>query len=270
MVGGDDDPLAVAGLVDVRRGDARQARAGRLADHARLLVLEDGRLHHREARVGDRRVDDLAGRAARVAGVQGEQDALEGGLGGERVAEAQAGARRRLARVAVDAAQARDRLARRREAGAVAVAAGLPVAGHPREDRARVARVDVVGAEAPLLHRPGPEVLEHDVGALAEAHRDALALGLAQVQRHRALVAGEDRPPQRVVVVAQAAPVAHRVAARRRLDLHDVRAEVAQQRADVRARQQLPELDHAQPLQRAVGERRAVAVAVTRRHRSPP
>jgi hypothetical protein len=267
VVGGDDDPLAVARAVDVGGRDARQARAGGLPDDARLLVLEDRRLHDREARVGDRGVDDLAGGAAGVAGVEREQDALEGRLRGERVAQAEPGARRRLTRVAVDPAQARDRLAGRREAGAVAVAAGLPVARHPREDRLRVAGVDVLGAEAPPLHRPRAEVLDHDVGALAQPQRDPLAGLLAEVERHRALVAREDRPPQRVVVVAQAAPVAHRVAARRRLDLDHVGPEVAEQRADVRAGEQLAELDHAQALQRAVAQR---AVRVRRHRRSPP
>ena len=82
-----------------------------------------------------------------------------------------------------------------------------------------------------------------------------LAALRAQVERDRALVASEDRPPQRVAVVAQAAPVAHRVAVRRRLHLDHVGAEVAQQRADVGAGEQLAELDHPQALQRAVGER---------------
>ena len=112
--------------------------------------------------------------------------------------------------------------------------------------RPRVARVDVLGAEAPLLHRAGAEVLEHDVGARGQLGGDPLALGLAQVERDAALVAGEDRPPQAVVVVAQAAPVAHRVADARRLDLDHVGAEVAEQRAGERAGEQLPELDRPQ------------------------
>ena len=64
-------------------------------------------------------VDDLALGAA-LARVQREQDALERRLGGERVAEGDAGARRRLVRVAVDVAQAGDRLAGGREPGPVA------------------------------------------------------------------------------------------------------------------------------------------------------
>ena len=130
--------------------------------------------------------------------------------------------------------------------GPVRVAAGLAVAGDAGVDRARVARVDVLGPEAPLLHRAGAEVLEHDVGGRGELGGDPLALGLAQVERDGALVAGQDRPPQRAVVVAQAAPVAHRVAGAGRLDLDHVGAEVPEQRAGERAGEQLPELDRAQ------------------------
>ena len=211
VVGGDHDPLAVLGAVDVARRDPREPRTGRLAHEARLLVLQRGGLAHGEAGVDDARVHDLALRPV-LAGDEREQDALERRLRGERVAEGDAGARRRLVRVAVDVAQAGDRLAGGREPRAVAVAAGLAVAGHARVDQPRVALVQVLGAEAPLLHRAGAEVLEHDVGGGGQLGGDALPLGLAQVERDGALVAGQDRPPQGAVVVAQAAPVAHRVA----------------------------------------------------------
>ena len=256
----DDDPLAVLRPVDVRRRDPRQPRPRRLSDVPRLLVLHDGRLHHREAGVGDRGVDHLALRAARVAGVEREQDALERRLRGERVPQRDAGPRRRLVRIAVDVAQAGDRLASGREARALAVAAGLPVARDPRVDRAGVHRVHVLGAEPPALHRAGPEVLEHHVCGRHEPLRDLLAALLAQVERHRRLVAGEDRPPQRVVVVAQAAPVAHRVARAGRLDLHHVGPEVAEQRPHVGTREELPELQDAQAAERPV----------LKRHGSPP
>ena len=73
--------------------------------------------------------------------------------------------------------------------------------------------------------------------------------GSRRLSATRALVAGQDRPPQAVVVVSQPAPVAHRVAVARRLDLDHVGAEVAQQRAGERAGEQLPELDRAQSVQ---------------------
>src|SRR6185295_6954590 len=93
-----------------------------------------------------------------------EEDALERRLRRERVAEGDARPRRRLAGVAVDVPQAAERLAGRCEARAVAVAPRLPVARDARVDAAGVDGVDVLGAEPPLLHRAGPEVLDDDVG----------------------------------------------------------------------------------------------------------
>ena len=60
--------------------------------------------------------------------------------------------------------------------------------------------------------------------------------------------------------MAQAAPVAHRVARAGRLDLDDVGAEVAEQRAHVGAGEELAELQDAQAAERPV----------LKRHGSPP
>src|SRR4051794_8869122 len=86
VVGRDDHPPAVLGAVHVRGRDAGDARAARLPHEAGLLVLHDHGLRHREAGVGDGGVDDLSGRAPGVPRVEREQDALERGLRGERVA----------------------------------------------------------------------------------------------------------------------------------------------------------------------------------------
>lgn len=115
--------------------------------------------------------------------------------------------------------------------------------------------MDIVGPEPPALHCPRPEILDHDVDALREPQRDSLCPGLAQVERHRALVTCEDRPPQRVIVVPQSPPVAHRVALRRRLDFHDLGTEVAEQGSDVGAGQQLAELEHPDALQGTIAQR---------------
>ena len=74
--------------------------------------------------------------------------------------------------------------------------------------------------------------------------------GDAQVAGDRLLVAGHDRPPQRLAVRLLPAPFAHRVAAARVLDLDDLGAEVAEQLPAERAGQQLAELDHPQVVQR--------------------
>ena len=171
-------------------------------------------------------------------------------------------ARWRLVGVPVDVAEAGDRLAARRKARTVAIAAALAVARDARVDAARVASVHLLGADAPALHRARPEVLDDHVGARAQLGRDLLPARLPQVERDGALVAREHRPPERVVVVAQLSPLPHRIARGGSLDLHDVGAEVRQQRADVRPGQQLPELDRAQAGERPRGE-------LVSRHSSP-
>src|SRR3546814_8548020 len=63
--------------------------------------------------------------------------------------------------------------------------------------------------EAPLLERPGPEVLQDDVALGGEAPHDVAAPLVAQVEGDRPLVAGDGRPPQ-AVAVASDAPAADR------------------------------------------------------------
>ena len=111
---------------------------------------------------------------------------------------------------------------------------------------------------------PGRKFSSTTSAVAHSSQRDLLpALG-AQVERHGRLVAGQHGPPQRVVVVAQAAPVAHRVAGRRRLDLDDLGPEVAQQGPDVGAGQQLAELQDPDALEGPVGQ------VSRRRHPGPP
>ena len=160
-------------------------------------------------------------------------------------------ARRRRRRIAHDVAQAAHRLADRAEAGLPRIGPGLPEAGDADHDQARIDRRQLGPAEAPLLHRAGPEVLEQEVGLLDQVLEQRLAVGLAQVERDRLLVARDDRPPQRLAVRLLAAPDAHRVALARRLDLDDLGAEVAEQLAAERAGQQGAEFDHAQARERA-------------------
>ena len=195
------------------RGSRGPGRLAHDAASSRTRATVDS--DHREAGVGDRGVDHLARRAAGVAGVEREQDALEGRLRGERVAERDAAARRRLVRVAVDVAQAADRLAGGGEARR-GRGSGRSARSRSRARRSRrgLTRVDVARARAPTA--PSCRAGSSRAPRRRSAHsRAAISWpsAVAQVQRHRALVARQDRPPQRVVVVAQAAPVAHRVAA---------------------------------------------------------
>ena len=105
--------------------------------------------------------------------------------------------------------------------------------------------------QAPFLHGAGAEVLEQEVRFRHQRLQDFLAFGLAQVERDRFLVAGDDRPPQRLAVRLLATPDPHRVALARRLDLDHFGAEVAEQLAAEGTREQGAEFDHAQPGERA-------------------
>src|SRR3954452_24482243 len=85
----------------------------------------------------------------------------------------------------------------------------------------------VSGPSPPLLHDPRPEVLHDHVRVGDELAQQLLPLRPAEVQRDRALVAGDHLPPQagpRAVPAVRAGRVAVRV-----LDLEHVGAHVAEQ-----------------------------------------
>src|SRR5829696_377278 len=98
----------------------------------------------------------------------------------------------------------------------------------PNPDQTRVCLAEILVPQPPALQGAGPEVLDHDVGLGYEPPRQLLALGLAQVQRNGLLVTGDDRPPQRLALLAVPPPLAHRVALAGRLDLDDLGPKVRQ------------------------------------------
>jgi hypothetical protein len=118
--------------------------------------------------------------------------------------------------------------------------------------RPGVQRAQHLVAHAPAFERAGAEVLDQHVGLGDEPARDVLALGAAQVERERALVARLHLPPHRGAVLQQA-PVAQRVAAAGRFDLDDVGAEFAERLAGEGPGDELAHLDDAQALQGAGG-----------------
>ena len=149
--------------------------ARRLPDDAEAVVLGDGALEQRERRLHQRDVDDLASAVAEhVAVVERREDALDGEHRGERVAERDPGARRRLAREAVDVAEPAHRLRDGREARTLGVGTGLAVAGDAGEDDARVRGREPVVAEVPPLERARPEVLGEDVRDADELEQELL------------------------------------------------------------------------------------------------
>ena len=197
-----------------------------------------------------RDVDHLALAAVHLAVVERGEDADRAVQRGQRVADRDAAAHRHAARLAGEVAQAAHRLADRAEARQVAVRPGLPVARDAQHHEAGVQLRQGLVAHAPAFERAGAEVLDQHVGLLDQLACDVLALGAAQVERDRALVARLHLPPDGGAVLDQA-PVAQRVAGAGRLDLDDVGAEFAERLAGERAGDQLAHLDHAQALQRA-------------------
>jgi hypothetical protein len=137
-------------------------------------------------------------------------------------------------------------LADRAVAGLLGIGPGLAVAGDADHDQPRVDGRERIEAEPPLLHRAGPEILDQDVGLRDELLDQVLAGRLAGVDLDRLLVAGDDRPPQRLAVRLLAAPFPHRVAGARLLDLDHLGTEIGEQLAAERTGEQLAHLDHPQ------------------------
>ena len=77
---------------------------------------------------------------------------------------------------------------------------GLPEARDAGVDQSRVARGELLVAQAQPVHDPGPEVLHQDVGAAAIRREQRAVLGLAQVERDRLLAAIDPREVQRLAV----------------------------------------------------------------------
>src|SRR3989304_3046908 len=123
-----------------------------------------------------------------VAPVEGARDPLRREHAGERVAERDVEARRRLAGEAVDVTDPAHRLGDRGEAGALGGGPGLPVAGDAGEDELWVRLTEAVPAEVPFLERPRAEVLDEDVASLREPEQELLPSLLAPVQRDAPLV----------------------------------------------------------------------------------
>ncbi len=146
-------------------------------------------------------------------------------------------------------AHAAHRFADRAEAWLVAIRPGLAEARQAQQDQARIDGGQRVVAEAPFFQRAGAKILDDDVGIAGEPAHDLLAFGDAQVRGDRFLVARLDVPPERRALVQQP-PLPQRIAAVGRFDLDDLGAELGQDLARERARDQLTELEDLEPGQR--------------------
>ncbi len=133
------------------------------------------------------------------------------------------------------------------EAGPLGVGAVLAEGADAHQHESGVERV---GAQSPVLHGPGPEVLAHDVRRRGQAAEELLALGGAQIARHALAPATLDRPEQRIAV-DERSDGAHEVTASGLLHLHDVGAPLTQQARAERRTDPGADVDHPQALERA-------------------
>ena len=76
--------------------------------------------------------------------------------------------------------------------------------------------------------------------------------GVSKVNAHRAFVAGDARPPQRVTL-DQGSPPSHRVALPGSLDFDDVSSEVSKDLSGKGARDEAPQFQDSDPVERAQG-----------------
>jgi len=131
------------------------------------------------------------------------------------------------------------------EAGAAAIRPGLAVARHPQEDQARIGLAEHRPAEAPLLHRARPEILDEHIRLRDQPEEELHAFPLAQVDGDRLPVAGLAEPGQGgVVTLGRRSETAHRIAGDGVLDFQDFGAEFAQHRRGVRSGQEGAQIQH--------------------------
>ena len=249
LIGADDDVPAVPGGIGVGRRDLGQKAACALTDLAGPGVVGDQALHHRHHRLEDGAVHHLAtsGLLALVQRQQRAHGALDPGQG---VAQRNPHPDRGTVRVAADVAQPAHGFAHRREAGTRRVGTVLAEAGDPHHDQPRVVGRQALVVQAPALHGAGAEVFDQHVGLGCQAPQQVLALGLAQIEGQRLLVAGDHVPPQRFAALVGLAPLAHGVALARWLDLDHLGAEVGQYLAAGGPGDQLAEFEHLEVVQR--------------------
>ena len=195
-----------------------------------------------------RHVNHLAFAAVDLAVVQRREHADGAVQGGQRVANRDTDTHRHAAGLARQVAQAAHGLADRAKAGQVAVGPCLAVARNAQHHQAGVELVQLLGRHAPAFERAGAEVFHQHIGLGNQLAGYCLPFGLAQVQRHRALVARLHLPPDGGAFLDQA-PVAQRVASLRRLNLDHIGAKLAQRLAAKRPGDQLAHFNDAHALQ---------------------
>jgi hypothetical protein len=211
-------------------------------DDAQLVVDRRPGAEDAQQRLEQRQVDHLPGPAPGVTVVQRDHHRQRPGDPGDTVGQAERRQRRRPVLLAGLVREPAHRLHQRAERAPLRVGTGLSEAGHPKHHQPGVDGEEVVGAEAPLLHHTGPEVLHQHVGVGGQLSQQLLPFGLAEVQRHRPLVPRDDLPPQPVALAVPAVS-ASRVTPGV-LDLYHVGAVVAEQHRGDRCRVHRADVEH--------------------------
>ena len=133
---------------------------------------------------------------------------------------------------------------------AALVGAVLPKTRHPQHDQARVDFLELCRTE-PHFHHARTEVLDQYVGIRNQSAQNVLAGRFAEVEGHRALVAGDDLVPQAMSLVVPT--MGPRRISLRMLNLDHIGTEVAQQHPGDRSGIHRADIQYAGPRQRFVG-----------------
>src|SRR5439155_7854778 len=247
----DEDPLPVP-TTEVPVGRQRRVGGSQGArDGAREQVALRLEVQEADRRLEQRAVHALADPALvaveeRVHDAEGAEDPR-----GE-VEEGHAATDGSAARLARDGHDAAERLHERLVARALGGRAG-PAEGRDRAvDQARIFGREALPAEAELLHGPGAEVLDEDVGAAGQPPDDLDALRRLEIHRDPALVAVVDEIARGLPVLVWG-PGARLVADVRILHLDDVGAHVAEERAAEGPGQDAGEIHDADAIEREGG-----------------
>ena len=176
---------------------------------------------------------------------------MRGEDAGQVVRDRHPDAHRRAIRVTGELEQAAVPDAHAVEAGPGRVRAVLPERADADDDERRV---EIRGADVPLLERAGPEVLDDDVRSRGQPSEEVLPFVAPEVEGDALAPASLYCPEERVALASvglhERADLAHEVAAPRLLDLDDLCAHLAEQSGAERRRDARAQVEDAQALER--------------------
>ncbi len=223
----DCHPMVVSGAIEVSRSVVDRAVPGPLPDHSRLV--DDGRTrpgcgHHP---LENRKIDDLAFAAPRIAVVERDRNESGGRDPTDAVRKPERGQGGGPIRVSGEMGETAHCLSQRPESGPVRIRAELAPPRDPGEDQTRVPGLELLPADAPALQCPGPEVLHDDVGASCHLQEHVRPFRVAEIQPDVMLVARDLAPPDGHSLARR--PVSpHSVSALGMLELDDVSSVVTE------------------------------------------